>query len=514
MIDGEVNLISVETPNKESIVSWKELRSSNYTELVEDLDKDIQNKVDFSPEQVEGLICYWLEYKAYNEVELPWPTQLGEQEWGNKAKNDDGEITGQDLYDKLKQICENLNQEDLEKVSMFVLDNFESLTANLEDTETDIYNLEKITLGGISWTSESGKRVGYKLAQKMSEFASRGGSHYSYAGPEWSFVYAMGLESKESESMRRILYRAMASDSSIDIEKKKLAMGLVMSNYEPSREFNTLREMMTTKDVPAEERDNVAKFLGQLLGLPEGAEVYKSLSDCYASMSFEKYPVSDTTKPIREKFLSDLVKKLNINPSEKVLDIATGSGWLTDVMKKAGLPNSWGLDINAGLLNVAKATLGNYFLASRWDNLPFATEQLAMVTCLGRSLPHCENHNQFDAALSEMVRVLEKGGTLVFDMPDSGVGTYKQAIERHRDMLRSFGCSDEVIENSWIIVDGPKGDKDHFYNRYAPSREVIERTVKALGLDVEIIEEDIPNAEGQPSGDKNLVFVCKKKLVD
>ncbi|PJE62786.1 hypothetical protein COU88_03130 [Candidatus Roizmanbacteria bacterium CG10_big_fil_rev_8_21_14_0_10_39_6] len=494
----------------ESVVDWSNLRSCEYRQLLADLDKDSGSGSVPTLERVEGLICYWLEYKANDELDLPWPEELGIQEYANKGNVEHTEVTGQELYERINNICNRLGPEDLERLTDYVLDNFEDLTADLEDIDSDIHQLERLTISNIPWNSDFGQRVGGKLTEKMANFATTDGVQVNFAGKEWSFLVGMSFDDEKSENMRKIMYRALSSDETLSPEKKKLVMGLAMNNFEPSREYNTLREMMVDEKVSSEERLKTAKFLGQLLGLPDDAEVYPSLEKCYASMKFEKYPVSEYTTSIRERFLTDLVSKLKIGSNEKVLDIATGAGWLTEVLKRVGLRNSWGLDVNRKLLGIAKERLGNYFVASRWNKLPFATEQCALVTCLGRSLPHTENPIEFDAALSEMVRITKSGGTLVFDMPDSSMGTYIDAIEAHRNVMRSFGAEEEAVNNSWIIVDGPKGDKDHFYNRYAPSREIILDTLHSLDLEVDIVEEDIPDEKGNPSGDKNLVFVCKK----
>ncbi len=508
--------LQVEVESNSSSVEWNNLRSSGYDYTVNCLKSDIEKGVKYTTEQLKALICYWIEYKAEEECNLPWPDGFDIHGYSNKWKNEQSEITGVSLLKVIDQVISTSEPDTVEAVAEYFVDNFETLTTNLENVESDLSSFIKLTLNKVKWTSEQGKKLGLKIANLVASFAEREGADETTGGKESVFMRLMNLGQENGWNSKKIMYRALALNANQLVrEEYNKVIRLAMEGFELSREFNVLREMMISPDLDMNEKENVAKLLAKLLGLEEGVPVYESLEKCYAAMSFEKYPTSDYTKPIREKFISNLVSEGWINLDDKALDVATGSGWLTETLKNAGLKDVSGVDVNISLLNKAKSATKGEFVASRWDAMPFASAEYSLVTCLGRSLPHSENKEQFKNALEEMVRLIKVGGTLVFDMPNSLIGTYATNIEKTRGIMKSFGVDERIINDSWVIVDGPKGEKNHFYNRFAPSKEVILKILNSLDVtDVEITEEDIPNENGEPSGDKNLVFICRKTLVE
>lgn len=525
---------------------WGRLREYSYQTLIRSLVKDYDNGFVPSLDQAEALFCQWMHLKDEPEREddnLPWPKGFetknesgGLISDGMNANWDDGkleianskilgEITEEDGYDEhnfalrkmIFHLYERLDEKDIALVSKYIVDNLPVFIDCMEDAANDVWTVQSLSLEMVKWDSEYARELGDSLVDLMGKIVDSGKLDLHDGGGEWQFVYGMGIGTPEHIGMRQMIYRSLASNKEIDMEKKTKVLGLCLENFGFATELNSLREMMVDERIPAEERENVKEFLRQLLNLPEGADVHKSLEECYRAMEFDKYPVSEFTKPIRKEFLEKLIKEKGINKDAQVLDVATGTGWLVGLMRnELGLRNVWGADINTDHLEQARKTYGDYFSIFAWDKLPFGSDHFTLLTCLGRSLPHSENSYHFNKAIEEMVRVVEKDGTFVFDSPNPDIGSYKEGVERNRETMMKMGCSREFADKTYVIVDGPKGEeeKGNFYNRYVPSREMIERELQILGLEFEVIEEDIPNEKGEPSGDKNMVFICKKKHSD
>lgn len=113
-----------------------------------------------------------------------------------------------------------------------------------------------------------------------------------------------------------------------------------------------------------------------------------------------------------KKFTVDLA---NVQPSEKVLDVASGTADLAaEFAKRAGASNVWQTDINEAMLKVGRDRLANAGLATPnaladAEKLPFASESFDLVTVAFG----LRNMTHKDVALAEMARVLKPGGRLM-----------------------------------------------------------------------------------------------------
>jgi demethylmenaquinone methyltransferase / 2-methoxy-6-polyprenyl-1,4-benzoquinol methylase len=113
-----------------------------------------------------------------------------------------------------------------------------------------------------------------------------------------------------------------------------------------------------------------------------------------------------------KKFTTDLV---NVQPGEKVLDVASGTADLAAVFaKRAGANNVWQTDINEAMLKVGRDRLINAGLITPnaladAEKLPFASNHFDVVTVAFG----LRNMTHKDVALAEMTRVLKPGGRLL-----------------------------------------------------------------------------------------------------
>ena len=138
-------------------------------------------------------------------------------------------------------------------------------------------------------------------------------------------------------------------------------------------------------------------------------EVFRSVAPSYDVMNDL---MSAGLHRLWKKFTVDLA---NVQPGERVLDVASGSGDLAIAFaKRAGAANVWQTDINEAMLRVGRDRLINQGLATPHaladaETLPFASESFDLVTVAFG----LRNMTHKDVALKEMARVLKPGGRLL-----------------------------------------------------------------------------------------------------
>ena len=142
-----------------------------------------------------------------------------------------------------------------------------------------------------------------------------------------------------------------------------------------------------------------------------------------------------------------LRRRLKVWPSPLVLDVATGTGRLPYfLLQEPGFSGRVvGLDASAGMLDLARAKLAPFghrvaLVRQTADDLPFADETFAAVTCL-EALEFLPDDT---AALREMARVLRPGG--------------------------------------YLLVSRRQGPDSPYFLGHAPEREAFEERLAALGL--------------------------------
>lgn len=114
------------------------------------------------------------------------------------------------------------------------------------------------------------------------------------------------------------------------------------------------------------------------------------------------------------KMLAKQAHELDARTSERVLDVATGTGDVAFEIHKAGVPEVVGLDVSTGMIDEAKRKArtradGLSFVVGDGMNLPFADGAFDAVTIsFGlRNMP------DYAASVREMARVLKPGGKLI-----------------------------------------------------------------------------------------------------
>jgi len=138
---------------------------------------------------------------------------------------------------------------------------------------------------------------------------------------------------------------------------------------------------------------------------------------------------------------ADLVAILDVPSPGRVLDVGTGTGAALPPAIKAVGPAGLvvGLDPSLGMLRVAQSKGGSPLVVGEVPGLPFADRSFDGVLA-NFVLSH---FSQYDAGLSDMVRVLQPGGQLAVTAWGAPRSQYGQAWQQ---VAESFVSKEQLLE--------------------------------------------------------------------
>lgn len=345
-------------------------------------------------------------------------------------------------------------------------------------------------------------------------------NHEEYTQHERLFLFTV-------DHRQEIIYRALAKGDYSEATICKVT-GLLLRSSTVSGELNILRGLLT-QEMSAEEHQGIENQIRRILGfwgvdVKQEVPVYAALDQLYKAIKFEEYSVSHSTESTREAMLLDTFNQLGIQGNDAILDLGSGTGWLTALMRKHGYAQAYGLDYSTRNVQVATESFGDFYDQGNWYDLKSELEKsdklphkCKLIMSLGRSLPHTENQPNFEKVMHEACDSLEDGGYFIFDMPNPEVGSYRENVMKYRDVIRGFGFTDQELEKIWMVVDSPDGN--NFYNRFVPPEKLIRDILRNQGFELVpvritasgeitdgVVREVLPNG----LGDENLVFICRK----
>jgi ubiquinone/menaquinone biosynthesis C-methylase UbiE len=168
--------------------------------------------------------------------------------------------------------------------------------------------------------------------------------------------------------------------------------------------------------------------------------------------NYERFFVPVIGRPVAE----DLIRKAAIQPGEKVLDVACGTGIVARLAsEKVGIRGTvTGLDMNPGMLEVARSMdlqeRQIEWIEASAEKMPLSDEMYNVVTCQ-MGLQFFEDKV---AALREMRRVLVPEGRVILNLPGPSelLVALDKAIDQHINsqaagfvgMVYSLYDSDEI----------------------------------------------------------------------
>jgi ubiquinone/menaquinone biosynthesis C-methylase UbiE len=151
--------------------------------------------------------------------------------------------------------------------------------------------------------------------------------------------------------------------------------------------------------------------------------------------------------PLERRALAAAAELAAVQPGERLLDVATGTGGLPRALAAQGARpgEAVGLDCSASMLAVAAAHLPSGWSLLRGDakRLPFADQSFDLVSAC--NLLHLLGPDDRLRVLSEMARVLRPGGRLVTITTDSRQPVTRTLLARvpRRSGLRALDPSRE-----------------------------------------------------------------------
>jgi SAM-dependent methyltransferase len=164
-----------------------------------------------------------------------------------------------------------------------------------------------------------------------------------------------------------------------------------------------------------------------------------------------RFPLGVDSHDTGFRYLFDFTvaaRALELRPGARVLDFASGSGFVTELLNRLGY-RTVAADLDPPTLRHARERLGldarcegqrAAFVAGDGQRLPFADGAFDGVLCMN-ALHHMPDYRK---ALAEMHRVLRPGGRAAFSEPGSLHSTSPEAVQ----MMRQFGVleKDVVLE--------------------------------------------------------------------
>ncbi len=143
-----------------------------------------------------------------------------------------------------------------------------------------------------------------------------------------------------------------------------------------------------------------------------------------------------------------MLKLSHVKPSDKVLDVATGPGYVAMLFAE-GANEVVGVDLTSAFVSKAQASASEKglknvsFREGDVEKLPFPSETFDIVTC-HKALHHFPNAQK---ALKEMHRVAKHGGRVVIG--DTRSSDNPEMAKRHNDLER-------LRDPSHVEMYGPK----------------------------------------------------------
>lgn len=213
-------------------------------------------------------------------------------------------------------------------------------------------------------------------------------------------------------------------------------------------------------------------------------KVFTQQADSYAA-----------NKPAMDRVSYEWMLKLSrVQPSDRVLDVATGPGFIALLFAERAY-QVMGVDLTRALLEKAKGfkrarALANVnFLEGDVESLPFAEGTFDLVTC-HKAFHHFPRPEQ---VLRELHRVLKKGGRLVLgdtlSSEDPKKSELHNRLERMRDSshVKMYPLSQlrVMIERAGFQIEdvaefNDERDFDSWMKIITPPEEIIEKIRRAM----------------------------------
>jgi 2-polyprenyl-3-methyl-5-hydroxy-6-metoxy-1,4-benzoquinol methylase len=135
----------------------------------------------------------------------------------------------------------------------------------------------------------------------------------------------------------------------------------------------------------------------------------------------ERLVVEDASYPLLQEHLNRYVFACQFVQGRRVLDIACGSGYGTDYLKRNGATVVIGVDISPEACQRAKSSYGADVVIADADRLPFRDCSFE-VTVSFETIEHLSMPHDF---LKQCVRLLKIGGKIIISTPNRSMSIFQ-----------------------------------------------------------------------------------------
>ncbi|MFX0033957.1 MAG: class I SAM-dependent DNA methyltransferase [Candidatus Hodarchaeota archaeon] len=176
--------------------------------------------------------------------------------------------------------------------------------------------------------------------------------------------------------------------------------------------------------------------------------MYKELAKYYDLI----YSWKDYEKEVKK--ITKLIRKYKISDSNKLLDVACGTGRHLEYLKINF--SCTGIDLNQEILDVAKEKVSNVVFKQA-DMINFdLNEKFDILTCLFSSIGYVKTYTNLEKTLENFVKHLKKGGVAIIEpwltKDNYDVGRPGMTIYETED-TKIARLNNTTIENNISIMD-------------------------------------------------------------
>ncbi len=215
-------------------------------------------------------------------------------------------------------------------------------------------------------------------------------------------------------------------------------------------------------------------------------------------------------------FFVNVIRKFNKSGSNKILDVACGTGTHADFLQKRGFEVT-GFDISNEMLEEAKKKNSNVkFVLGDMKKLKMK-EKSGTIICFFTSILYNKNRDEMKKTLSGFYSHLEKGGLVIFDVVDKSIGINHKTEEYkyERGDLKIIFIPQWIYNKKENVMDLEidffiNGEKLHDHHVMgAFSIDELKKMLKETGFEVFVLEKNFNSAKKHRS-EKKAIFVCRK----
>lgn len=416
-------------------------------------------------------------------------------------------------------LCDGLvNKKDKAEVANWLVDNFAIVLSSSPDESSGSYLNTMLNLAG---SIEGQNREFYQKflrllsSKKPNNDWDKGFTYKDGAGNEFWLsdldAFTLDVNSFWKLSQSETIKGVLSSIGSMqDGENRANMLGFVMANLGVGETLGMLRLTINDERIETEDKVNALRLFRsfyETVGIDsESPDVPVNAVDLYSKIvNVEQFMTErEGGERVREilQIIREREEKLGNDPV--IWDIASGTGWLVELLRREGYWKTLGVEPNTRLIEESQKRFGEGLVVEgNWFNLGGVegAEGLDLAVINGRSLNHLRSVSDFRDLMLE----LSHSKTIVFDMASPDAGPIKDRLDKLRGSFSKLGFSKEWLEGYMFNGVGSH-DGVVFGDRWYPPQHWVETILGCYGFSSKVKKEE--NYDGL--GGVNLFYVADK----